>query len=170
MKKIIILLVAGTISFSATAQQESIPMTKQQFLQTYENILNQAEKLAQKGSSMSDEIMKKNMSADDYKNYKDEEEAFEKQNDIELAKCIGITPEKLAKAKDELQPKVVLGVMKQCSSAIPASFNMTSMDFTQEPALAKFNACTQEVMTKETGIPVAKYQKCEAKLSGDSDY
>ena len=170
MKKIITLLVAGTISFSATAQQESIPMTKQQFLQTYENMLSQADKFAQKGSSMSDEMMKKNMSAEDYRNYKDEEEEFEKQHNSELAKCIGIAPETLAKAKDAFQPKAMLDVMKQCSSAIPESFNMTSMDFTQEPALAEFSACTQKAMTKETGIPVAKYEKCDAELSGDSDY
>ena len=25
-------------------------------------------------------------------------------------------------------------------------------------------------MTKKTGIPIAKYKKCEAELSGDSDY
>jgi hypothetical protein len=170
MKKIITLLVAGSISFSATAQQESIPMTKQQFLQTYENMLNQAEEYAQKGSSMSDEMMKKKMSAEDYSRYKDEEKEFEKQHDKELAKCVGIAPEKLAKAKDSFKPKAMLVVMKQCSSKIPESFNMTSLDFTEEPALADFSDCTQEIMTKQTGIPVAKYEKCDAELSGDNDY
>lgn len=77
MKKIITLLVVGTISLSATAQQESIPMTKQQFLETYENMVSQDKKYAQKGSSMSDEIMKKRLSTEDYSNYKDEEEEFE---------------------------------------------------------------------------------------------
>lgn len=47
---------------------------------------------------------------------------------------------------------------------------MTSLNFTQEPALAEFSACTQKIMTKETGIPTAKYEKCEAELSGDNDY
>jgi hypothetical protein len=170
MKKIITLLVAGTISISVNAQQESISMTKQQFLDIYENMLNQAEKLSQKGSSMSDETMKKNMSAEDYRNYKDQEEELEKQKINELAECIGIAPEKLVKAKDAFQPKTMLDVMKQCSSTIPESFNMSSLDFTQEPALAEFGSCTQAAMTKETGVPVAKYEKCEAELSGDSDY
>jgi hypothetical protein len=170
VKKIITLLVTGAISFSAIAQQESIPMTKQQFLETYENMLNQSENYAQKGSSMSDEIMKKNMSAEDYSKYKSQEAEFKKQHSNELAKCIGISPEKLAKAKDGFKPKAMLGVMKQCSSKIPESFNMTSLNFTQEPALAEFGACTQEIMTKETGIPVAKYEKCEAELSGANDY
>ena len=170
MKKIITLLVAGSISFSVIAQQASIPMTKHQFLETYEKMLNQAEKFSQKGSSISDEIMKKNMSPEDYGNYKDEEEEIEKQHTSELAKCIGIAPMRLAKAKQTFQPKAMLDVMKQCSSKIPESFNMTSMDFTQEPALAEFSACTEDVMTKKTGIPVAKYKKCEAELSGDSDY
>lgn len=168
MKKIITLLAACAISFSATAQQESILMTKQQFLETYENMLNQAEKYTQKGSSMSDEIMKKKMSAEDYKKYKVQEEEFEKQHVNELAECIGIAPEKLAKAKDAFKPKAMLGVIKQCSSKIPESFSMTSLDFNQDPALAEFGACTQEVITKETGISVAKYEKCEAKLSGDN--
>lgn len=170
MKKIITLLVTGAISFSAIAQQESIPMTKQQFLETNENMLNQAEKYAEKGSSMSDAVMKKNMSAENYSKYKVQEEEFEKQNNKELAECIGIAPDKLAKAKAAFKPKAMLGVMKQCSSKIPEHFNMTSLDFTQEPALAEFSACIQEIITKETGIPAAKYKKCEAELSGDNAY
>lgn len=170
MNKAITLLVAGALSFSASAKQESIKMTKQQFLETYENMLNQAEEYAQKGRSMSEEMMKKNMSAEDYKNYKDQEAEFEKQSNNQLAKCIGIAPEKLAKAKDTFKPKAMLTVMKQCSSKIPDSFTVTSLNFTQEPALSEFGACTQEIMTKDTGISVAKYEKCEAKLSGENDY
>ncbi len=170
MKKILTLLVAGGISLSATAQQESIQMTKQQFLQTYENMLNRADEFAQEDNSMADEIMKKNMSAEDYKQYKAEEEEFEKQQNIELAKCTGIAPEKLAKAKEAFKPTAMLAIVKQCSSKIPESFNMTSLDFNKDPVLAEFRACTLEIMTKETGIPVAKYEKCEAELSGDDDY
>ncbi len=170
MNKAITLLVAGTISFSALAQQESIQMTKQQFLETYENMLNQAEKYAQKGSSMSDELMKKNMSPEDYQEYRNQEQEFAEQLNNDLAQCMGIAPEKLTKAKDSFKPKAMLAVMKQCSAKIPESFTMSSLNFAQEPALSEFGACTQEIMTKETGVSVAKYEKCEAELSGDSDY
>jgi hypothetical protein len=167
MKKIITLLVAGTLSFSVTAQQESIPMTKKQFLDTYENMLNQAEKNSETGCSRTDEVMKKNMPSEDYQKYKNQAKESEQRHNNKLAKCIGITPEKLAKAKEKFKPKAMLIVMKQCSSNIPASFSMTSLDFTKEPALADFGACTQELITKESGISAAKYATCDSELSGD---
>lgn len=165
MKSTLALIVAGLVSSSAIGQSANMEMTKQQFLDIYENAAANQDKIAEY-QHQNKQRLKDQMPPDVYEQMVAEETEIEKKRKEKIASCAGVSLEKLEQTEENVTPKAMLSLVKQCSNTLPDTIPASeNMDWSRNPALADFIDCTDVAVKKEYGLSLKKLNQCESDLS-----
>ncbi len=163
----ILFIAAGLSTGTAIAQNDTMQMNKKQFVALYENAL-QARKSMPAGG-MAEEMMRKNLSPEQFEQWKKEEKMFKQEQNQTLADCAGISVDKLNELEEKMTPEFQLSLMKQCSNKLPELINVGASNLHEAPELAEFSACTESLVSKKFGVSAKKIEACRMEFEGE-DY
>lgn len=143
---------------SAQAPQE---ISKDKFLETYINALKQSGEIQKESNSMAQASMRENMSEEQYKQYEADLEKMEAARKEGMAKCMGITTQKIDSITQEMDAEFQIKSVKQCSPTLPAKISSAAFSSAgEDPQLKEFAACLEGIASKKTGIPLEKLKQC----------
>ena len=88
---------------------------------------------------------------------------MQEQQDAQLADCLGMSESNLQSVKEKITPKVIAAAVKDCSNALPDTIKMSTLDWSSNPELKDFNACTEKKIAKQANVSLTKFQQCSSK-------
>lgn len=154
------MIVASLFLSAPLDAQTELNFTRQQFVDTQLQMLENIDQAASEAQSARDEILKKNLPPEEYQRLKQEDARLANEEQIAAAKCLGIEIDEIGEIEEKVGPKFQIEVVKACASLLPDSFTLSGVDFASAPALAEYSNCTVERTAKELGFPLEKFAQC----------
>ena len=166
MRKMSVLVIAASLSVGfAIAQGDATKITKEQFIAMYENAIKS--KSSNSTASMAEEMMRKNLSPDQFADWKKSEKSLRQEENKIIANCAGISLGKFNELEEKITPSVQLSLFKQCSDKLPNSISLGSLGMDQSPELSEFNACVESLASKKFGVSIKKLETCRLKVEDE---
>jgi hypothetical protein len=105
--------------------------------------------------------MRENMSEEQYKQYEADLEKMEAARKEGMAKCMGISTQKIDSFTQEMDADFQIQSVQKCSSTLPDTINSAAFSGpSDDPQLIEFAACLEGIASKKTGIPLEKLKQC----------
>ena len=162
MKKKSLIYLCFTLVASTCVYAQEMTLSKEQFLQMTDQMLSRSEELKAQMQSNTDAQMKQHLSEEQYQQYKADEKMMREEENAQLADCLGISESKLESIKAKVTPQVIGTAVKDCSSKLPNTITMSTLDWSSNPELTDFNACTEEKIADKANVSLAKFQQCSS--------
>ena len=160
MKYPTLILVNILVGLGQVHAQTDLTMTRDEFVESQLNMMEQAKVIQQEMASRSDDMMKDKMSAEAYTEYKQDTERKQKQQEREVANCLGIPPENMAELSARVGPDFQITVIKKCSGKLPPTINLEGLDWTSNKDFLEYKRCAEALVAKEVGVPADRLEEC----------
>jgi len=165
-KTLLIILAVSLHTISANAQESELSaqaqvMSKQQFLEMYNNLLKQSGEYQKNAEQRNAQMMKQKLGEEEFVKYQADLEAMKAARTSEFAKCLGVSDKKVESFVDDLGTDFQLNTVSQCSSKLPENIKMTSLaDIADNADLLDFSVCMEDLASNAIGIPKENLKKC----------
>lgn len=152
-------LCALTVAAPAFAQEEGT-ISKEEFVQSQLLMMERLKGAQADIEANNDKALKEQLSPEAYAEYKAEMAEYKQEQEEKVANCLGVSTDDVAGMSEKVGPDFQMQLIKACSSKLPDTLNLNSLDLESNSDLAEYRACAEEMVAKEIGISSEKLRSC----------
>ncbi|GAA6139220.1 hypothetical protein NBRC116583_29670 [Arenicella sp. 4NH20-0111] len=135
-------------------------MSKEEFVNMQLKMIEGAQQMQEELGERNRKMLKEALPKEDFEKLMAEDQEYEAQAKAQTAECLGISEQELELYENSFNEEFQLELVKSCSSELPESITVKSMNWSDNTDLEAFQACTEAEVAKRTKIPQKKLKEC----------